>query len=239
MLRPRLKSAVKRCLQSLQRLRTPAVPDDRLLVSRQFGLDRGQPIDRYYIESFLSENAGRITGSVLEIGDAIYTHRFGSRIASSEVLHLTERVGPGGIVGDLQDPRTLAGRRYDCIILTQVLQFIPRPDEALSNAWAACAEGGTMLLTVPCITQISEFDEARWGEYWRFTERGVRLMLGRLEHAKATVRSRGNLTACVAFLRGLCVQDLPDGELDSDDPRYPCIVTARVEKQSQIDEPSR
>ncbi len=227
---PRVKHAARRCRQSLRRLLQPAVSDDRLLVSTRFGLERGQPIDRYYVESFLRENAGQISGSVLEIGDATYTTRFGRNVTRSDVLHLTEQVGPAGIVGDLQDPRTLAGRRYDCIILTQVLQFIPRPDVAMANAWAACAAGGAILLTVPCTTQISEFDQARWGEYWRFTDRGLRLILDKLENAQVSVRSRGNLTACVAFLRGLCVEDLPAGDLDADDARYQFLVTALVRK---------
>lgn len=236
---PRVRNAARRCVQALRRMLRPALPDDRLLVSQKFGLDRGQPIDRFYIESFISENAARISGSVLEIGDTIYTQRFGRQVARSDVLHLTEQVGPTGIVGDLQDPRTLAGRRYDCIILTQVLQFIPRPDEALKNAWAACAEGGTILVTVPCVSQISEFDQTRWGEYWRFTDRGLRLMLTPLEQAEITVRSRGNLPACVAFLRGLAVEDLRGGELDLDDDRFPFIVTARVQKIGQTGVQSR
>ena len=34
---------------------------------------RGQPIDRYYIERFLGDNASRIRGHVLEIGYDRYT----------------------------------------------------------------------------------------------------------------------------------------------------------------------
>jgi hypothetical protein len=38
-------------------------------VSREFGFDRGRPVDRHYIEAFLAERAGDIHGRVLEVGD--------------------------------------------------------------------------------------------------------------------------------------------------------------------------
>ena len=46
-------------------------------ISRLFGFDRGQPIDRYYIETFLQKNRSDIGGRVLEIGDPGYTLKFG------------------------------------------------------------------------------------------------------------------------------------------------------------------
>jgi hypothetical protein len=46
-------------------------------ISRSFGYDRGQPIDRYYIANFLGRHSGDIRGHVLEIGDDRYTRRFG------------------------------------------------------------------------------------------------------------------------------------------------------------------
>src|SRR3954471_21782846 len=56
-------------------------------LSRHFGFDRGTPVDRYYIESFLAENAGAIRGRTLEIGDDEYTHRFGgTRAQQRDVL---------------------------------------------------------------------------------------------------------------------------------------------------------
>src|ERR1044071_606160 len=57
-------------------------------ISREFGLDRGQPIDRYYVEDFLERNAADIRGRVLEVGDDRYTRKFGGgRVSRSDVLH--------------------------------------------------------------------------------------------------------------------------------------------------------
>lgn len=55
--------------------------------SNDFGFDRGQPIDRYYIEKFLYENREIITGDVLEIGDDTYTKKFGLNVKNSHILN--------------------------------------------------------------------------------------------------------------------------------------------------------
>ncbi len=72
-------------------------------VSRKFGFDRGGPIDRWYIERFLSEHADDVRGRVLEVGDATYTRRFGGdRVTHSDVLHAEPGNPHATVVGDLQ-----------------------------------------------------------------------------------------------------------------------------------------
>ena len=71
-------------------------------VSRYWGYDRGQPIDRYYIEKFLAANAEHIRGRVLEIGDKSYTRQYGGEhVTVSDVLHVIEGNPAATIVGDL------------------------------------------------------------------------------------------------------------------------------------------
>lgn len=48
----------------------PSVGEGR--VSDRYGYDRGTPIERYYIERFLSEHAQRICENVLEVKDALH-----------------------------------------------------------------------------------------------------------------------------------------------------------------------
>ena len=56
-------------------------------LSRRFGLSRGLPIDRYYIEKFLEKNHRDIRGRVLEIADRNYTVKFGGqRVIKSDVM---------------------------------------------------------------------------------------------------------------------------------------------------------
>ena len=62
-------------------------------ISPNFGYDRGKPVDRRYIESFLSDNAGHIKGRVLEVADNAYTMRYGgARVVSSDVLDIDEAI---------------------------------------------------------------------------------------------------------------------------------------------------
>ena len=42
-------------------------------ISREWGLDRGLPVDRYYVEAFLARHGEEIRGRILEIGDDSYT----------------------------------------------------------------------------------------------------------------------------------------------------------------------
>jgi len=72
-------------------------------LSRRFGYDRGVPLDRYYIESFLHHEAAAICGRVLEIGGNSYTKRFGGgRVSKSDVLHVEAGHPFVTIVADLQ-----------------------------------------------------------------------------------------------------------------------------------------
>ena len=79
----------------IARLGTPR----RLLpVSRSFGIERGIPIDRYYIENFLRRHSGlseyapgAIHGDVLEVGDDMYTQQFGLGVDHVDVLDASPR----------------------------------------------------------------------------------------------------------------------------------------------------
>ncbi|MGH7895327.1 MAG: glycosyltransferase, partial [Candidatus Binatia bacterium] len=71
-------------------------------ISREYGFDRGVPIDRYYIETFLARHAADVRGRALEIKDDTYTRRFGGdRVTARDVLCLEADDPHATIVGDL------------------------------------------------------------------------------------------------------------------------------------------
>jgi hypothetical protein len=144
-------------------------------LSRDFGFDRGLPVDRYYIEGFLELSKEAIRGRVLEVGTAMYTRRFGGgRVASCEVLHVSERKPDVTVIGDLTDTGLeLEEASFDCVILTQVLQFIFDAPAALRTVYRLLRPGGELLLSVAGISPASRYDVAHWGEYWRFTSSSV------------------------------------------------------------------
>lgn len=217
--------------RALTRARTP-VRLDRWLetepVSRAFGLERGSPIDRRYIEAFLASESDAIRGRVLEVGDATYTRRFGGdRVTSSDVLHAMPGNPHATLVGDLARPETLPQRSFDCFICTQTLNFVLDPGAALAGARRLIAPGGSLLLTVGGISQISRYDSERWGQYWGFTQQSLGRLLVAAFPGSDAIRSYGNPLAAAALLYGLAVEDLPDPALlDRADPDYPVVLAA-------------
>jgi SAM-dependent methyltransferase len=187
-------------------------------------MDRGKPIDRYYIEQFLAANSQSIRGRVLEIGDATYTRQFGSDVRQSDVLHAVAGNRQATIVGNLETGEGIPSNAFDCIILTQTLPFIFDVRSAISNCHRALRPGGTVLATVPGISQISRYDMDRWGDFWRFTDLSARRLFEQ-SFEQVEVHSFGNVAVATAFLQGLALHEVPADELDQHDADYPVIIT--------------
>lgn len=198
---------------------------------RHYGYTRGTPIDRFYIERFLEEHRGDIRGHVLEIGDDSYSKRFGGdRIDKQDILRLRPGDPHTTIVGDLTQPGVLAHDTFDCIILTQTLQFIFDTAAALRQVRQALRPGGVALITVPGISAI---DRGEWGDSWcwSFSSRALeQLLLQSFDHDRVAVSSFGNLFAATAFLHGAAVEEVSRSKLRRLDKAYPVTVAARAER---------
>ncbi len=201
-------------------------------VSRCFGFDRGQPIDRYFIERFLEQHSQDIRGDVLEISDNTYTRRYGgAKVNASHVLSIDPRNPDATIIADIAIATDLPRNAIDCIICTQTLQFIFDVHRAVDALHQMLRPGGVLLITVPGITQIARYDMDHWGECWRFTSFSMkRLLIGPFSHDAVDVRPHGNVLTSAAFLYGLPSSDLRTEELDFDDRDYEMLITARAVK---------
>lgn len=201
-------------------------------ISRVFGLDRGQAIDRYYIEAFLARHRQDIKGRVLEIGDPDYTRRFGAdRVARSEVLHAIPGNPAATLIGDLATGEGIPAGAFDCLILTQTYPFIFDVQAAIAHSQAALKPGGVLLATLPGVSQISRYDMDRWGDFWRFTDASARRLFGAVFGVEnVRVETYGNVLTACAFLQGLAAHELKREELDYQDPDYQLIITVRAVK---------
>jgi SAM-dependent methyltransferase len=197
-----------------------------------FGLGRGKPVDRHYIEGFLRRCAGDIRGRVLEVGDNSYTREYGgARVTRSDILHADESNPQATLIGDLADGNGLPGESFDCFICTQTLTYIYDVRRAVATIHRLLKPGGVLLATVPGISQMSPYDRDRWGEYWRFTAQSLGRLLGEsFGSGQVEVEAHGNVLASTAFLQGLCVDDLSNDELDHRDQRYQMLVAGRAVK---------
>jgi SAM-dependent methyltransferase len=201
-------------------------------ISRSWGTERGQPIDRYYIERFLAQQAGDIQGRVLEIGDNTYTRQFGqNRVTESVVLHVAEQKEHVTLIGSLTDPSSIPAASFDCLIVTQTLQLIYDVQTAVCTIYDSLKPGGVALVTVPGISQISRYDMDRWGHYWSFTTRSVEKLFTAgfpLDHLQ--IEAHGNVLAAISFLHGLASQELRSAELEHTDPDYQLLITIRARR---------
>jgi SAM-dependent methyltransferase len=200
-------------------------------VSRQFGLDRGRPIDRYYIENFLARHAEDIGGRVLEIKDSALTRRYGGeRVTVSDVLDVDENNKRATIVADLTRADHVPSNTFDCIICTQTLHFIYDISSAVSTLQRILRPGGILLATFPGIGQTS-CQNLHENYCWALTKLSARRLFE--EAFPATdfeVEARGNVLAAVAFLEGLAVRELRKEELDYHDPDYELLISVRAVK---------
>ena len=204
---------------------------DRLTpVSRDYGFDRGTPIDRVYIERFLAAHAGDVRGRVLEVAGNDYTLRYGGeRVTRGDVLHPTEGNPRATVIADLAKPTPSLEGRYDCIICTQTLQYVYEVGAAVTQLHLWLKRGGVVLASVPGIAQVSREDMEQTGDYWRFTGASVRRMFANEFGAAAVdVEVHGNVLAALAFLHGIAAEELDEAAFFDADPQFHMLMTVRA-----------
>ena len=201
-------------------------------ISDNYGLDRGQPVDRVYIEAFLEAHRADVRGRVLELSDNTYTLRYGAgRVERSDVLHV-DPLHPGTtFVGDLTHTDTLPDEAFDCFILTQTLQYMYDVPAAVATIYRVLKPGGVALVTLPGITPTGGDD---WPWYWSFSAHSSRRCFETaFPPERVEVGEHGSVLTAVAFLQGLAASELSTAELAAHDPRYSVIYTVRATKPGQ------
>jgi len=184
--------------------------------SEGYGFDRGTPVDRVFIERFLSGHADQIHGDVLEVKDPTYSLRFGTDVRP-HVLDIDKANVEATVIADLSEPDSLPPEIFDCFILTQTLQYVADPQVAVRNAYRALVPGGILLCSVPTTSRVDSAEDR-----WRMTPTGLGdLLIG--EFDSVGVVGYGNLTTQIAFLLGLAAEELEPRDFE-DDPDFPLIA---------------
>lgn len=197
-------------------------------VDPYFGFGRGTPVDRYYIEGFLSRHAAMITGHVLEFGDSAYSRRFGVGITRQDVFN-SESGSPGAtIIGDLAQADCLPADSFDCIVMTQTLQHIYDIKAAIASLHRSLRPGGALLATVPGLSPIVP---DQWDWYWLFTRQSaMRLFADAFGAENVEIEVAGNLFSATCFLQGVATQDVGEAWLEPADPAYPVTIAITARK---------
>jgi SAM-dependent methyltransferase len=199
-------------------------------LSRRWGFDRGTPVDRWYIDRFVAAHARDIRGDVLEARDRRYTGPYGHAVTTADVLDVDASNAHATLVADLEQPSSFPEERYDCVVLTQVLQYVFDLRAAVESIHRTLRPGGVCLATIPVISRLdgSVADDA---EHWRLTPASARRLFEPTYAPGAVeVARHGNARAAALFLLGLAAEELSPRELEAEDPSFPLIVTVRAVK---------
>jgi SAM-dependent methyltransferase len=204
-------------------------------VSDVYGLDRGTPIDRYYIDDFLRRNAGDVRGRVMEINDPRYTQEFGGdRVERIDILFAGDDNPDATIIGDLADAPQIPDDTFDCAMCTQTLMLIYDVRAAIRTLHRILAPGGVAFVTVPGVSRICQPEDQIWGDWWRFTGRSIRSLFEEAFGEGAVhVEVYGNVLAATAQLYGLAAEELDNEELDHRDPNFEVLLCVRAQKLSR------
>ncbi|WP_347302966.1 methyltransferase domain-containing protein [Croceibacterium sp. TMG7-5b_MA50] len=200
---------------------------------REYGFNRGQPIDRHYIETFLYSHRTEITGRVLEIGERLYTEKFGQDVGRSDMLHVDDHPD-ATYVDDLTNGASVPDATYDCVILTQTLHLIFDMQAAVRTLHRVLKPGGVLLCTVPGITQIADDD---WNDtwYWSLSAAAARRLCAPVFGAEQVgISQYGNLLSATAFLHGMAAAELQPAELGHFDQQYPVIVAIAARRAADL-----
>jgi SAM-dependent methyltransferase len=226
----RLQRAQVRLTRPVARIglrRTPVDPN--------FGFNRGRPIDRYYIEQFMSRESDVIAGRVLEIEHDIYTRQFGgARVSRSDILHIDPDFDSATVVADLTDAPQIDTEDFDCLIVSQTLQYIYDVSAAVRTMHRILRPGGAALVTVPVTSRLQGRPcDGGVREYWRFTSMSAHRLFGDVFGSEnVRVAAYGNLPASLAQLSGLAAEDLRKHELDEFDPLYELLIGVCAQKSA-------
>lgn len=196
-------------------------------LSHNYGSDRGEPIDRYYIEKFLSENANLIHGTCLEIESNTYCLSFGKN-CKCDVLDTNKNNPQATITADLRNMPEIKDETYDCIILTQVLQFIDDYESAIRECWRILKPEGALLVTLPFISRVDARAEVK-NDFWRFTIASAQYSFGKYFN-KLEIRSWGNVLSGLGFWIGAAQEELSKRGLNHDDQNFPVLISVRAIK---------
>ena len=199
--------------------------------ARDWGYERGKPVDRYYIERFLERHSSDIHGAVLEVQEADYTRRYGGdRVTRSDVLDLDAANPRATVVADLRCANNIPSDTYDCIILTQTIHVVDDMPSVVRECLRILKPGGVLLATLPSASRVC-LEYGHDGDFWRVTEAGAREVFAKAFAAdRVEVEACGNVLVNAAFLYGLGCQELSAADFEAVDPYFPLIVSVRASK---------
>lgn len=190
-----------------------------------FGFTRGVPIDRYYLEKFISEIRLEVVGTVLEVGGVLVNRELYQFSNATEYLTLDVEARPGiSKVGDIHNPATIEFESLDTVVIFNVLEHCYDPWLAVKNIYSWLKVGGKCFCMVPNSQKIHDIP----ADYWRILPDGMKQIFQDFPQQKLYVY--GNPMSVIANFLGISAGELSPKELDDFHPDYPSITCIVVTK---------
>jgi SAM-dependent methyltransferase len=151
---------------------------------------------RDLFEKWLRNLPGNI--EVLDVGGRIQPYRVLLEGKCSVYFSVDLKPTPLVNVVGRAEQLPFADGKFDLVICTQVLEYVPDPRVAVDEMYRSLKPGGFLLLSVPSV-----FPRDTDGEYWRFLPCGVRELLVRF--STLDLAAEGN--SLIGFIRtvNVCV----------------------------------
>jgi SAM-dependent methyltransferase len=116
---------------------------------------------------------------VLELGGS-------NGVVALMLPHVRYEVAPNWPEVDVQDLAAYAAGAYDAVVIDNVLEHVPRPERAVEEIRRILRDGGLCICLTPFMVRVHDYP----GDYWRFTEAGLRHLFER--YAGVEVEGWGN-----------------------------------------------
>jgi len=194
---------------------------------QMFGMQRGTPIDRYYLGRFVEEMRPRVTpaGHVLDVGGRT-NDRLDYRLHG---VHRYDALDVGGgpgvtVVADAEDRSAVAAGSVDTVLLFNMLEHCRDPRRVADNVHAWLRPGGSCLAMVPGAQRLHDFPR----DYGRPTPDGLATLFAAFEEIEG--RTYGNLATAIGSLAGLAAEEFDPATLDEHLPDYPVATCIRARK---------
>lgn len=192
--------------------------------SSRFGVERGTPIDRYYLHRFLDAHRSLVSGAVLEIQSSTYTTRFGQGVRVAHSIDILSQFNPTYVCDLAACDDVVPSGRYDCFLLPNTVQHLRDLESALRQVVRIVKPGGVVLASAAGLLPLIPDGP----DYWRLGADGWREITNRAwKGHDVEIEAHGNCLAATAAMLGLAVEELTPAELDVSDPRYPVLITLK------------
>jgi hypothetical protein len=204
--------------------RKSGLNDVARILDSEFGSSRGTPIDRALIEGFLESAIPKLSehSTVLEFSELFFADKYcptsNKSIFNFEPGNQVVVMDQSSVSGDLLIGPSRDFEKVDLIIATQLLAFTSNPFKSATSLLDMLKTEGMIIGTEPFCSPVSKYDDDRWGDYFRFTEKGLKSIYSSIEEKDLDIEifPLGNWTTTYGLFKGFCTEDNIEYDVKSD-----------------------